>query len=482
MQTGFAVRFDRNTQLAEKHGLDIRKTNSIPFSTADEALLKTIINDILKNKTPELFISLLRKNLQEAGLLQINKLSADEINNKVLQQQATTQAKLLTAAHENLEGRISTDIEIAFNQLKILSTEIIENMQDLQTVAVPLAIQAGNDVIQKNAEEVERILRPQVEVLDLAIKQHVTDEANPDDIDSTQQSVLAMSTALAEAQTTLITLAETTDLKKYTEKVQLDVDEIEKSLDKIRDISHAINEKVDAVRELPATFLNAYNTVIELANSQPGQPETDIQAVATTLRESQNNMETAHRVVTELLEINNQLAKKDQMKPAATLLQENLTQIQCKLAIATVIDQILGNLDTILIPKKATWYTIGMQKKVDAIEKAREATVENMEQIINSIYKNLQMNATVSPADMLKQICDGVLVHGSTPNIQDQLEIKRYSLGKTHLVEKLARENSKMLQDKTSGLGETLAKLGVALQLTEKPGLVKTASAKTARL
>jgi hypothetical protein len=170
------------------------------------------------------------------------------------------------------------------------------------------------------------------------------------------------------------------------------------------------------------------------------------------------------------------------MKPAATLLQENLTQIQCKLAIATVIDQILGNLDTILIPKKATWYTIGMQKKVDAIEKAREATVENMEQIINSIYKNLQMNATVSPADMLKQICDGVLVHGSTPNIQDQLEIKRYSLGKTHLVEKLARENSKMLQDKTSGLGETLAKLGVALQLTEKPGLVKTASAKTARL
>ena len=450
--------------LKDKYQLDIRNDREIPFSSTDEAQLKSIINTILTGKIPEAFVQVLKKNLKAAGLLQVNRLSADEVSSKTLLQRTTTQAEKHSQTIENLQDRINTDVEISFSNFKPEANAIIESLQDLQRGIEPLAMQNCQQKIAGNAEEIEQ-LQTEMTQLSADIKRHVLEGEQPEKIDSTLLTISTLAKTLSAIANNLDDFKDSPELKAFTKSMQSSLDTQEKLLDKVRDISYAVTDKLDVVSEQPAVFQNAYISVTEIANPSPGK-EKDIVQSAEDLQESQSNMVEARKAINELREMKTNLAQKNTLGTHITTLQENIKILQDKMAIVEVIGRILGNLDVVLGNKKPSWYTIGLGGKLDAIESARAATLANLDSVVNTIYKNLKTNANTSTEFLFKSISDGLLIHGSQPSIQDQLKIERPTLGKSHLVEKLGKENQQTLRDKSSDLNTILKTLGTSLQTT----------------
>jgi hypothetical protein len=106
-----------------------------------------------------------------------------------------------------------------------------------------------------------------------------------------------------------------------------------------------------------------------------------------------------------------------------------------------------------------------MQPKLDAITNAKNATMANIENIINDIYRDLKSNTAVELQDLLEKISERVLVNGSKPSIKDGLEIKRKAFFSTaHLYAKLKNENVTELGSHNSNMRQNIVALDASLQ------------------
>jgi hypothetical protein len=459
--------------IRNEYQIDIRKIADIPLSKLDENTLKKIINFVLDFKTPEPlpFNDILKDNLKTINLLDIGRFSSDKVQTKTLDKHTKANDKKKQHTGEELQERISTDLEVSFADFKSISENkkdtmniMIDDLHQLQAEIEPLARGLCINKVEEYNAEVEE-LQVKVQGLNQRLKGDIAQEENDAQIASTLELIVRVGKSLESAQHNLNDLVEDRPaFLAYKTAMEKQLHAIEVKLDGIRNVNDAMNDKVDAFKELPADFLNSYNVIQEVAIALKDR-EISLTTADKKVDDAMVSLRDARRIVHQLSDMEDNLKQKNSLAGNITKLNNDVRSIEDKLAIATVISVIFDNLDKVLVAKEVSTLTVKMQPKLDAITNAKNATMANIENIINDIYRDLKSNTAVELQDLLEKISERVLVNGSKPSIKDGLEIKRKAFFSTaHLYAKLKNENVTELGSHNSNMRQNIVALDASLQ------------------